>query len=267
MEIGQIIQEYGWLTLSLLAVFSFVAGFIDAVVGGGGLVIVPFFLITFPKLPLQVVFGTNKIAGFSGTTVAALQYMRRIKFNVTLILTVSFVAFVAAFFGAQTVSMINSETLKPFVLMILILIAVYTFFKKDLGSVQTKTLPFWKQMLYGSLFAIIIGFYDGFFGPGTGSFLVLAFVVVLGFEFVTASAYAKVVNCITNISALIVFITKGQFILALAILMAVFNVAGGYIGANMALKKGNDFIRKIFLLIVSIMIMRYGYDVFFSKGI
>lgn len=264
MDIAQIINEYGWLTIALLAIFSFLAGFIDAVVGGGGLVIVPFFLISFPNLPLQTVFGTNKIAGFSGTAVAALQYIRRIRFNIGLILTVSVAAFIAAFFGAQAVSHINSKTLKPFVLMILIVIAVYTFFKKDLGSVQTKALAFWKQMVYGSLFAVLIGFYDGFFGPGTGSFLVLAFVVVLGFEFVTASAYAKVVNCITNISALIVFIKNGQFILVLAILMAVFNVAGGYIGANMAIKKGNEFIRKIFLVIVSIMIARYGWDVFFN---
>jgi uncharacterized protein len=260
-----IIGEYGILLLILLAVFSFVAGFIDAVVGGGGLVIVPFFLISFPTLPLPVVFGTNKIAGFSGTTVAALQYMRRVKFDLVLIGVVSLFAFIAAFFGAQTVSRINSQTLKPFVLMILIIIAVYTFFKKDLGSVQTKTLVFWKQLVYGSFFASIIGFYDGFFGPGTGSFLVLAFVVVLGFEFVTASAYAKVINCITNISALIVFIKNGQFILPLALLMAVFNVAGGYIGSNMALKKGNEFVRKIFLLIVSLMIAKYGWDVFFAK--
>src|SRR5688572_2044460 len=123
-----IISEYGILLLILLAVFSFVAGFIDAVVGGGGLVIVPFFLISFPKLPLPVVFGTNKIAGFSGTTVAALQYMRRVKFDLVLIGVVSLFAFIAAFFGAQTVSRISTETLKPFVLMILIIIAVYTFF-------------------------------------------------------------------------------------------------------------------------------------------
>lgn len=260
-----IFNDYGVLLLIGLAVFSFIAGFIDAVVGGGGLVIVPFFLISFPKLPLPTVFGTNKIAGFSGTTVAAFQYMRRVKFDLVLIGMVSLCAFAAAFVGAQTVSRINAQTLKPFVLMLLIVIAVYTFFKKDLGSAQTKTLVFWKQLLYGSFFALLIGFYDGFFGPGTGSFLVLIFVVVLGFEFVTASAYAKVINCITNISALIVFIKSGNFILPLAILMAIFNVAGGYIGANMAMKKGNEFVRKIFLTIVTLMIAKYGYDVFFAN--
>ncbi len=265
-QINALLNEYGLVMLILLAVFSFAAGFIDAVVGGGGLVILPFLLINFPKLPLPVLFGTNKIAGFSGTTVAAFQYMQRVRFNFVLLFIISLFAFIASYFGAKTVSSINSESLKPFILMILIIIAVYTFFKKDLGSVETKTLVFWKQAVYGSLFATVIGFYDGFFGPGTGSFLVLAFVVVLGFEFVTASAYAKVINCITNISALIVFIKNGQFILVMAILMAVFNVAGSYLGSKMALKKGNAFIRKIFLLIVSIMIAKYGYDVFFAKA-
>lgn len=262
MDILQLIHEYGLATMILLAIFSFAAGFIDAVVGGGGLVILPFLLINFPKLPLPVVFGTNKIAGFSGTTVAAIQYVKRVRFNFVLLFIIALFAFIASYFGAKTVTSINSESLKPFILMILITIAVYTFFKKDLGSVQTKSLAFWKQAFYGSLFATAIGFYDGFFGPGTGSFLILAFVVVLGFEFVTASAYAKVINCITNISALIVFINNDQFILEMAILMAVFNVAGSYLGSSMALKRGNAFIRKIFLVIVTLMIARYGWEVF-----
>ena len=265
MDLHSIIYEYGLLTLIMLAIFSFVAGFIDAVVGGGGLVIIPFLLINFPKVQLPVLFGTNKIAAFSGTTIAAIQYMKRVRFNITLLFIIALFAFIASYIGAKTVSAISSESLKPFILMILILIAVYTFFKKDLGSVQTKDLVFWKQAVYGSLFALAIGFYDGFFGPGTGSFLVLAFVVVLGFEFVTASAYAKVINCITNISALIVFVKNDQYILSMAILMLVFNVAGSYIGSKMALKRGNAFIRKIFLVIVSIMIARYGWEVFGNR--
>jgi len=261
----QIIDDHGLITIILLAVFSFIAGFIDAVVGGGGLVIIPFLLINFPNIALPVVFGTNKIAAFSGTMVAAFQYMKRVRFNFALLFIISVFAFIASYLGAKTVSNINSESLKPFILLILIVIATYTFFKRDLGAVQTKNLAFWKQAVYGSLFALAIGFYDGFFGPGTGSFLVLAFVVVLGFEFVTASAYAKVVNCITNISALIVFIKNDQYILAMAILMLVFNVAGSYMGSKMALKKGNVFIRKIFLVIVTLMIARYGWEVFSNK--
>ena len=116
-------------------------------------------------------------------------------------------------------------------------------------------------MLYGALVGLVVGFYDGFFGPGTGSFFVLGFVMILGFEFLKASAYAKVVNCITNLSALIVFIKQGSFILPLAILMAVFNITGSFIGSSIALRKGNDFVRVIFLVIVTLMILKYGYDV------
>jgi hypothetical protein len=120
-------------------------------------------------------------------------------------------------------------------------------------------------LVYGSLIGLIIGFYDGFFGPGTGSFFVLGFVVVLGFDFLHASAYAKVLNCMTNISALIVFIRQGNYLLELAILMAICNITGSLIGTKIALKKGNTFIRTLFLLIVSLMILRYAYDVFIKK--
>lgn len=140
--------------------------------------------------------------------------------------------------------------------------AIYTFIKKDLGSVQTKNLSFKKQLIFGILIGFGVGFYDGFFGPGTGSFLVLGFVVVLGFQFLEASAYSKVINCMTNISALFVFVSQGNYLLELAIIMALSNISGNLIGTSMALKKGDQFIRKIFLLVVVLMIGRYGYDIF-----
>jgi uncharacterized membrane protein YfcA len=120
------------------------------------------------------------------------------------------------------------------------------------------------QYLYGSLMGILIGFYDGFIGPGTGSFFVLAFVVLLGFEFVQASAYAKFVNCMTNFSAVMVFVKQGNYVLSIAILMAVCNVIGNVLGSVLALKKGNAFVRMFFLLVVSAMIIRYSYMIFFS---
>jgi uncharacterized membrane protein YfcA len=261
-DFQSIYNEYGIWVILLLAVFSFLAGFIDAVVGGGGLIIMPFLLINFPKLQLPVLFGTNKISALAGTSVSAIKYAQQIKFDLYLLFIVSFFAFSASFAGAKIVSQIDSSVLKPFILIVLIVIAVYTFFKKDLGYDQTKNLSFSKQVIYASLIGIVVGFYDGFFGPGTGSFLVLGFVLILGFEFVKASAYAKIINCITNISALIVFIKNGQFIIELSIIMAVFTISGSYIGATTALKRGNEYIRKIFLVIVSIMILKYGYDVF-----
>lgn len=262
LDFQSIFDEHGVWVILLLAFFSFTAGFIDAVVGGGGLVIMPFLLINFPKLQLPVLFGTNKISALAGTSVSAMKYAQRIKFDFYLLLIVAFFAFAASFIGAKVVSQIDSSVLKPFILIVLIVIAVYTFFKKDLGNIQTKELSFARQAIYGSLIGLVVGFYDGFFGPGTGSFLVLGFVLVLGFEFIKASAYAKIINCITNLSALIVFIKNGQFIIELSIIMAVFTITGSYIGASAALTKGNAFIRKIFLVIVSIMILKYGYDVF-----
>ncbi len=261
MSLFHFFDEYSVFTICLLAIIAFIAGFIDAVVGGGGLIQAPFLLITFPKIPLPVLFGTNKIAALSGTSIAAFKYARKITFNYKLLLVIALSCFISSYSGAQIINHIDSNLLKPLILVILIAIAIYTFIKKDLGAIETKELTMNKQMLYGACIGLIVGFYDGFFGPGTGSFFVLGFVVVLGFEFVKASAYAKVVNCVTNISALIVFIKEGNFILPLAILMAIFNIIGSYIGSHLALKKGNGFVRIVFLVIVSIMILKYGYDV------
>ena len=255
-------QEYQPETLFIFAVIYFIAGFIDAVVGGGGLLTVPTLLITLPNQPLATLFGTNKIAALSGATVAASQYAKRIKFDFKLLSAIAVVAFVASFCGAKIVSQIDSKQLKPFILLILIAIAVYTFFKKDLGSIASKNLSFNKKLLFGAAIGIIVGFYDGFFGPGAGSFFVLGFVVVMGFDFLHASAYSKIINCVTNISALFVFVSQGNYILSLAILMAIFNIFGNIVGTKMALKRGNAFVRKLFLVVLTIMIFRYGYDVF-----
>jgi uncharacterized membrane protein YfcA len=205
MDFLNIFTDYGTVVIISLIMLSFVAGFIDAVVGGGGLIQIPALLISLPKTPLPTIFGTNKIAALAGTSISAIQYSKRIKFNYKLLITISICAGLASFLGAKVVSFINVNTLKSIILVVLILIAIYTFLKKDLGTVQTKNFSFDKQLIYGSLIGIMVGFYDGFFGPGTGSFFVLGFVVILGFEFLQASAYSKVINCMTNISALLVF--------------------------------------------------------------
>jgi len=265
MNFVQLFSDYSLVTIVSLVVLSFVAGFIDAVVGGGGLIQIPALLISLPNQPLATVFGTNKIASLSGTSVAAYQYSRRVRFDFRLLLVISVFSFAASYVGAKTVSLINVDTLKPIVLVILILIAVYTFMKKDLGSLPSRLLSGRRQLVFGSLIGLVVGFYDGFFGPGTGSFFVLGFVVILGFEFLRASAYAKIINCITNLSALIVFVRQGNFLPGLALLMAVCNVLGSVTGSRMALKKGNGFIRMVFLVIVSLMILRYAYDIFVKQ--
>jgi uncharacterized protein len=251
-------------SLLALGFFSLVAGFIDAVVGGGGLIQLPALLLQLPTTSLPTILGTNKIAALSGTSVAAMQYARRIRFNFPLLIVISFFAFISSHMGAKLASSIEPANFRPLILVILILIAIYTYFKKDLGTHSGKLVAMPKQYLYGSLMGLLIGFYDGFMGPGTGSFFVLAFVVLLGFEFVQASAYAKFVNCMTNFSAVMVFVKQGNYLLSIAILMAVCNILGNILGSVLALKKGNSFVRLFFLIVVCAMILRYSYTIFFK---
>lgn len=248
-----------------ILLLSFVAGFIDAVVGGGGLIQLPALLINFPKTPLPILMGTNKIAALSGTSIAAYQYSKKVKFNFPLLISIAAACALSSFAGAHTIQFINTNSIKPFILILLIGIAIYTFMKKDLGSFQSKTLTPKLIYTYGILTGLIVGFYDGFFGPGTGSFFVLSFVVFLGFDFLQASAYAKVVNCVTNLSALMVFLKQGNYFGVLALLMAICNIMGNILGSRLALRKGNSFIRIIFLVIVCLLIVRYGYDVFLNS--
>lgn len=261
MTLAQLFSDYGIFTLVLLAVIAFSAGFIDAVVGGGGLIQLPFLLVAFPQFSLPVIFGTNKLAAFCGTSVAAVRYARFVRFDMRLLLVISACCAAAAFGGAQAVNIIRPGILKPLVLFILIAAAVYTFAKKNFGQAGITGRGAVQQLLYGSLIGLAVGFYDGFFGPGTGSFFVLGFVAALGLDFVHASAYAKVVNCITNIAALVVFIRNGNAVYPLALVLAVFNMTGSYIGSHYALKRGNAFVRMLFLFIVSLLILKYGYDI------
>lgn len=249
-------------TLILLTCLAFVAGFIDSVAGGGGLIQLPSLLIFFPKTPLPALFGTNKISALAGTSFAAWRYSKHVRFDYKLLVIISLFSLVSSYTGARTVSLVNPDYLKPVVFGILILIAIYTFLKKNLGAFQKRELTDSRKLLYGSLLGTTVGFYDGFLGPGTGSFLVLGFVVVLGFEFITASAYSKIINCVTNISALFVFVRQGNFIPSAAIVMAFGNIAGNITGSYLAIKKGNRFIRLFFLIVVSLLILRYGFDIF-----
>ncbi len=252
------------ITLLSLSFFALLAGFIDALVGGGGLIQLPALLINLPKTELATLFGTNKIAALSGTSISAYQYSRKIKFNISLLCIISLSAFVASYLGAKAVTHIPSDILKPVVFFLLIIIAIYTYLKKELGSKSNPLISLKRKMIMGALLALVVGFYDGFFGPGTGSFFVLGFVVLLGFDFLEASAYAKVINAITNISALVVFISHGNYLLEVALLMALFNVIGSFIGTHLAFSKGNKFIRKIFIGVVFLMIVRYGYDLYLN---
>jgi len=250
----------------ILCIASFFAGFVDAIVGGGGLIQTPVTMIMLPQLSVANVIGTLKIPAFSGTSFAAVQYLKKVTMNWKLLAIMAIVAFSSAFFGSYMLTKVSNDFMKPLLLLVLIGIAFYTFKKKNFGQHQIKDFSQKKQLFLAVLISVIIGFYDGFIGPGTGSFLVLGFVTILGFDFLHASANAKMVNLATNFGSICLFVIKGKIIWAIAIPMAFCNALGGFIGAKLAIKKGNTFIRKFFLFVVILTLLRFGYDVFLLKN-
>lgn len=249
----------------LLCIAAFFAGFVDAVVGGGGLIQTPVALILLPNYAISSITGSLKIPGISGTSVAAFHYLKNVKMNWKLLLIMASFSCGFAFFGSQLLTQVSNSFMKPLLFGILILLAIYTFIKKDFGQQQLKHLSERKMIILGIIISSFIGFYDGFIGPGTGSFLVVAFITILGFDFLHASANAKMVNVASNLGSITLFILKGKIIWAIAIPMAFCNALGGWIGAKTALRKGNDFIRIFFLIVVIGTLIRFGYDVFFNK--
>ena len=253
------------LVLALLCGAAFLAGFIDAIVGGGGLIQTPMGIILLPNLPVATIIGTLKIPSFSGTFFAAIQYLKKIEMNWKLLLIMMALAVPSAFLGSILLTQMSNDFMKPLLLVILSLLFIYTYVKKNFGIHTDKSHSPKKQILYAVLISFVIGFYDGFIGPGTGSFLVLAFVIILGFDFFQASANAKMVNLATNFGSIGLFIIKGKIIWAIAIPMAICNALGGYIGAKLAINKGNKFIRIFFLVVVLGTLFRFAIDVFHGK--
>ena len=249
----------------ILCIAAFAAGFIDAIVGGGGLVQTPATLITLPQYPVATLLGTTKIPSFIGTSIAAFQYSKKVSLQWKLLGLMCIIALLAAATGSYIVTMVSNRFMKPVIFYVLIAVAVYAYTKKNFGTAITKTLDSKRELLYGILFAVIIGFYDGFIGPGAGSFLVLFFIGVLGFDFFKASAHAKFVNLATNMGSIIFFTGSGHILFQFAIPMAIFNFIGSFFGARIAILKGNKFIRIFFLLVIAGTIIRFGYDIFIKK--
>ena len=249
-------------TIILLCLIAFLAGYVDAVVGGGGLIQVPAGLILIPTQAVSTVIGTLKVPSFIGTCFATYQYLQRVKIPLLRILLFTSIAFIASFSGSLLLTRMSSQFMKPVIFFVLLVMAIYTFTKKDLGqSLQKDHIKY--ATLKGVLICLFIGFYDGFIGPGAGSLFVLAFISILGYDFLNASAHAKIVNLSTNLGSLILFIGKGVILWPVAIPMSICNATGGFFGSRMALKKGNQFIRKIFLIVIVATLLRLGYDVFF----
>lgn len=247
----------------LLCLAAFAAGFVDAIVGGGGLIQTPASLVVLQQYSVVTAISCTKIPSFSGTLLAALQYLKKVKLNYTLTIIMCVLAFFSSFAGSELLSVVSNEFMKPVLLCVLTVVAIYTYLKKDFGQQEAKHHPHQKELWYAIAISLIIGFYDGFIGPGAGSFLILAFISLLGYDFLHASAQAKLVNLATNLGSIVLFTIKGKIIWMVAIPMAVCNAVGGMLGAKMAIVKGNKFIRVFFLVIIIGTLIRFGWDVIF----
>lgn len=244
-----------------LVLVGFAAGLMDAAVGGGGLLQIPGLFNLLPNAtPVASVMGVNKFASCCGTLTAAGQYLRRIPVPWKMLLPAAALAFAASYLGAKTVVYFPVQYMKPAMLVIMIAMCLYTFLKKDLGqTVRTEKLTR-RETLWGLFFGALIGFYDGVFGPGTGSLLAFVFVRFYGYDFLAANASAKVINSTTNLAALTFFIPQGHVVWAWAIPLAVANLCGGVVGARLAIRGGTKLLRYGFMLLLCLTIGKFAWD-------
>lgn len=246
--------------LIILCLASFSAGFVDSIVGGGGLIQLPALILALPGVPLVTVLGTNKMVSVTGTAVSAWRFSKTIPYIRSLLFPAMLTAFIASFLGAWTVTIVNSQILKPLFTGLLFLVFLLTIRNQNFGMENhdpNVKIPLWKPLILGA----VMGFYDGFFGPGTGSLLIIGFVGLMAMTFVQGSAYAKMINLTTNVAAILLFVSKGAFLINVALPLMVFNVLGAFVGVRLALLKGNTFVRGLLRFIVFATIVKLGYEV------
>ncbi|MEU8619802.1 TSUP family transporter [Streptomyces sp. NPDC048623] len=252
-------------TLVLLCLAALAAGWIDAVVGGGGLLQLPALLLGLPHVPAAQILGTNKAVSIVGTSGAALTYLRRTPVKVGMAVRIGLAALAGSMGGAFFAAGISSEVLRPVIMIVLLGVAAFVMLRPSFGSRtadEADRLPLTRARIVTAIVVVGggIGFYDGLFGPGTGTFLVLALTAVLHLDLVTASATSKIVNACTNLGALAMFAYQGHVMWLLAAVMAVFNLAGGLLGARMALRKGSEFVRGVLLVVVFSLVAKLAFD-------
>ena len=245
----------------LLCLAAAYAGWIDAVSGGGGLVQRPALLILLPGASPAQVLATNKLSSVFGTTAAATTYYRQARPDLRTALPMAGIALVGAALGALSASALPVEVFRPVVLVLLVVVATYVLRNPGAGQEQSLRWDGRRHHVAAGLGGLALGFYDGIFGPGTGAFLVFLLVSLLGYSFLQASAKARIVNVATNIGALIVFIPQGAPLWRLGLLMGLCNVAGGWLGAHTAIRRGSGFVRVVFLVVVAGLVLRLAYDV------
>lgn len=251
------------IDLLLVTAAGALAGFVDAIVGGGGLVLLPALFAVYPTAAPATLLGTNKGSAVWGTGWATVQYARRVTMRWRALVPAVAAALAGSFAGAWTVTVVSPEGLRRALPFLLLAVLLYTLARKDLGRHHAPRLAGRAEALAASAIGAAVGFYDGFFGPGTGSFFVFLFVRALGYDFLHASASAKLLNTATNASALALFAWQGHVWWHVALVVAAANVAGSVAGARLALRHGAGFVRVVFIAVVGALIVKTGYDGFF----
>ncbi|MEI6406749.1 MAG: TSUP family transporter [Actinomycetes bacterium] len=236
------------------------AGFVDAMVGGGGLIQLPALLIGISDKPLPLILGTNKIPSFLGTSSSGIAYFRKVRPNLHVATSMAIPAFIGSVLGARLAASFPKDLFRPIIVILLIAVALYTWKKPHLGMDENLRFTPTIRLILVSLFGFSIGFYDGIFGPGTGTFLVFILVGVIGYAFLKASATAKLVNMATNFGAILSFQFTGHIWWRLGLLMAIANIAGSLLGARLAIRGGSPLVRKVFLAVTTLLIAKVGYD-------
>jgi uncharacterized membrane protein YfcA len=244
--------------LLLLALAALAAGFVDAVVGGGGLVQLPALLLGLPGIAPVHVLATNKLASVCGTSVASTTYYRRVRPDPRTFGPLMGCALVGAVVGAVIASHIPASAFQPLVLVVLVVVGTYVLLRPDLGAATSLRFAGHRHVLAAMGVGLVIGVYDGALGPGTGSFFVITLVGLLGYDFLEASAKARLANWATNVGALLLFVPSGAVLWRLGLVMGACNLLGGYLGARTAVSRGSRFVRVFFLLVVSAFVVRIG---------
>ena len=250
------------MELILASLASLAAGLIDAISGGGGLILVPALFAIFPTTHPATLFGTNKAAAIWGTGIASVQYSRRVKMPWHALAPAAISGFLASLAGAWMVTVVSPDFLRKLLPVVLLLVLLYTLHKKDLGRHHAPRFAGRMETAAACGVGAVIGFYDGFFGPGTGSFFVFLLVRLLGYDFLHASAGAKLLNTATNLAALLLFTLKGHVWWHFALAMALSNITGSLLGTHLALRHGSGFVRVVFMAVVAALILKTGWDAF-----
>ena len=248
------------MELVLVSLASLLAGLVDSIVGGGGLILLPALFATFPAAAPATLFGTNKSASIWGTAFATVQYSRKVVLPWRSVLPAAAAGLLGSLLGAWVVTRVDPSLFRKALPVLLTALLAYTLARKDMGQHHAPRFAGQHEALVATGIGLVIGFYDGFFGPGTGSFLVFAYVRLLGYDFLNASASAKLINVATNFAALMLFAWQGHVWWHLAVAMAVANVVGSLIGTRLALKHGAGFVRHVFILVVLALIVKTAYD-------